>query len=107
MKQEYIEGSDNIFKDMGCNNPDEKLAKAELSFIINKIIAERDLTQQEASKILGIDQPQISALRHGKLSGFSMESLFSLLRALDQRIDIVVHSKSQGSGCKTIHVACA
>ena len=107
MRQEYTEGSDNVFKDLGCSNPDEKLAKAELAFIINKIIKEKKLTQKEAARILGVDQPKISALKNGKLSGFSIERLFSFLRALDQRIDIVVHSESQGSKDKMIHVAYA
>jgi predicted XRE-type DNA-binding protein len=107
MMREYKEGSNNIFKDLGCSNPDEKLVKAEIAFIINKIIKERKLTQKEAAKILGIDQPKISALKHGKLSGFSIERLFSFLRALDQCIDIVVHNKSQGSENRMIHVAYA
>ena len=107
MRQEYTEGSGNIFKDMGSSNPDEKVAKAELAFIINKIIKERKLTQKQAADILRIDQPKVSALNHGKLQGFSIERLFSFLRALDQRIDIVVHNKPRGSEDKMIHVAYA
>ncbi len=107
MKQEYKEGSGNIFRDLGCADPDEKLAKAELAFIINKIIKEKKLTQKKAATILRVDQPKISALKNGKLSGFSIERLFSFLRALDQRIDIVVHNESQNSEDRMIHVAYA
>ena len=105
MKQDYTEGSDNIFKDLGSANPEEKLAKAELIFIINKIISEKGLSQKEAAKILNVDQPKISALKCGKLSGFSIERLFSFLNALDQSIDVVVHQNHQKSEARNIHVA--
>ena len=105
MKQDYTEGSDNIFKDLGSANPEEKLAKAELIFIINKIISEKGITQTEAAKILNVDQPKISALRCGKLSGFSIKRLFSFLNALDQSIDVVVHQNHQKSEARNIHVA--
>ena len=109
MKQEIKiqKGSGNIFKDIGSVNPEEKLAKTELIFIINKIISERNLTQKEAAMILSVDQPKISALKNGQLSGFSIERLFSFLRALDQHIDIVVQNKSKKSNISMIHVAYA
>ncbi len=107
MKEDFKEGSGNIFLDLECRNPEEKLAKTELSFIINKIIKERKLTQIQAAGILGVDQPKISALKNGKISGFSIERLFFFLRALDQSIDIVVHHKSQDSDDRLIHVAYA
>lgn len=107
MMNEYTEGSNNIFSDIGSINPEEKLTKAKLIFIINKIIKDRQLTQKEAATILNIDQSKISALKNGKLSGFSIERLFLFLKALDQHIDIVVHNKSQGSNDNTIHIAYA
>ncbi len=94
MKHQHTVGSGNVFQDIGCEEPDEKLAKAELAFIINRIIMEKKLTQKEAAQILGVDQPKISALKHGKLSGFSMERLFLFLGALDHHIDIVISHKS-------------
>jgi len=92
---DYIEGSGNIFRDIGSKNPEEKMAKAELAFIINQIIAEKGLTQKEAARLLGIDQPEISALKDGKLTGFSIERLFFFLGALDQHVEIVVRRKSE------------
>jgi len=105
--EDYIEGSGNVFKDLGCINPEEKWAKAELIFIINKIIKDRNLTQKDAADILGIDQPKISALKHGKLSGFSIERLFFFLRALDQCIDITIQKEPRDASDNMINVAYA
>ena len=107
MSLEYTENSDNVFRDIGSISPEEKLAKTELIFIIRQIIKDRQLTSKEAANILGVDQSEIANLKNGKLSGFSIESLFSFLSALDQDIDIVVHGKSQKSDDNTIHVAYA
>lgn len=82
--------SGNVFADLGIANPEEALAKAELTFQINKLIKEKDLTQKMASKILGIDQPKISALARGRLEGFSIERLFKFLILLGQDIEIVL-----------------
>lgn len=88
-------GSGNVFKDLGLDDPEDRLVKAKIVSMIYGIIEERKLTQKEAGAILKVSQPKISALRNGKLHGFSVERLFSFLRALDQDVDIVVHPKKQ------------
>lgn len=92
-KIEYEESCGNIFKDLGLPNPEERLAKARLASIIYDIIEERGLTQVEAAKALDVSQPKISALRNGRLSGFSMERLLAFLRKLDRDIEIVVRER--------------
>ena len=54
-------------------------AKAELAAKIIAEIQRRRLTQTQAAAILGIDQPKVSDLKQGKLSGFSIERLMRLL----------------------------
>lgn len=78
----YTVSSGNIFRDLGFADAEEKMAKAKLASIINKIIQDRGLTQKKAGKMLGIKQPKVSALKNGRLKGFSMERLFSFLEAL-------------------------
>jgi predicted XRE-type DNA-binding protein len=87
-------GSGNIFEDLGLENPDELLVKAELARKISSIVTSQNMTQAEAAEILGIDQPKVSALMNGKLSGFSTTRLFRFLNALGRDVEIVVKPKS-------------
>jgi predicted XRE-type DNA-binding protein len=103
--EDYIVSSGNIFEDMGFADAEERLAKAKLAAIINKIIEEKEFTQKEAAKILGVNQPKISALKNGRLKGFSMERLFSFLEALDQHIEITITHKSKVKTGLGINVA--
>jgi predicted XRE-type DNA-binding protein len=82
--------SGNVFADLGLENSDELLIKAELVRQISNLIDARKLTQTEAAKILGIDQPKVSALLNGKLSGFSTDRLFRFLNALGSDVEIRV-----------------
>ncbi len=89
-KEEVVESSGNIFEDLGYANAQEALAKAKLAHQIHKIIKCRKLTQEEAAEIIGIDQPKVSAIVRGKLSGFTIDRLFRFLMALGQDIEIKV-----------------
>lgn len=90
-------GSGNVFADLQLENADELLVKAELVRQISELIILRNLTQTETAELLGIDQPKVSALLQGKLSGFSTERLFRFLNALgsDVEIRVTVNSASQ------------
>ena len=92
--------SDNIFADLDVKRPEEALAKAHLVLQINRIVKQKRLTQERAAEILGIDQPKISALLNGRLSGFSTDRLIRFLNALGRDVDIVVsfRPKSKGYG---------
>jgi predicted XRE-type DNA-binding protein len=87
-KIEVHSSTGNIFADLGLPNSDELLIKAELVHQISESISARQLTQTEAAEILGVDQPKISALVRGKLSGFSTERLFRFLNALGNNVEI-------------------
>ena len=102
---EYKTGSGNVFQDLELDQPEERLAKAKIASVIYDIIEEKSLTQKEAGAILGINQPKVSALKNGRLDGFSMERLFSFLQALDQDIDIIIHPKSSSDSSKISVVA--
>lgn len=82
--------SGNVFADLSLKNPEELLAKAELVQRIADVIAERKLTQARAAKVLGVDQPKVSALLRGKLDGFSIDRLFRFLNALGRDVEITV-----------------
>ena len=88
-------GSGNVFADLGLANPEERLIKAELASKISSIIERENLTQIEAAELLGIDQPKVSALTRGKLSGFSTSRLLRFLNALGNDVEIVVKPKPE------------
>lgn len=83
-------GSGNVFADIGVPNPDEALLKAQLAYRLNQIIEKRELTQLAAAEILGVDQPKVSALRAGRLRGFSVDRLIRFLNLLGSDVEIVV-----------------
>jgi len=45
---------------------------------------------KKAAKILGITQPKISLLSHGRFSGFSIGKLINMLNKLHQDIEIII-----------------
>jgi predicted XRE-type DNA-binding protein len=97
---EVEESSGNVFADIGLPNPEERLAKADLAIRIAETIRARRLTQTRAAHILKIDQPKISRLLRGQLSGFSTERLMHFLTMLGRDIEITVkptpRSRRQG-----------
>lgn len=74
----------------GLKNGDERFAKAQLARRINSLFQDRNLTQQEASALLGITQPEVSKLANGRLSGFTFDRLYRCLAALDMDVEIIV-----------------
>ncbi|WP_375494508.1 helix-turn-helix domain-containing protein [uncultured Nostoc sp.] len=87
--------SGNVFSDLGLPNSEERLVKAELARKISEAIAFRNLTQVQAAELLGIDQPKISALVRGRLSGFSIDRLFQFLNDLDNDVEIIIKRKPE------------
>ena len=92
---EFEKSSGNVFEDLNLPKADERLFKAQIAEKIHDIIIERDLDQKTAGALLGIDQPKVSALINGRLSGFTIDRLFRFLLALDQSIEVRVTSKKK------------
>lgn len=83
-------GSGNVFDDLGFENPDEELLKAQLALRIRTLIGEQSLTQSQAAKMLKVAQPDVSSLVNGRISGFSLERLFSFVRRLGDDVEITI-----------------
>ena len=104
-KRESTPSSGNVFADLSLPQADDLLAKAELATKIIAEIQRRRLTQSQAAAILGIDQPKVSALKQGKLSGFSIERLMRLLISLGRDIEITVKARSKARVAARLRVA--
>jgi predicted XRE-type DNA-binding protein len=101
----YTASGGNVFADLNLPEADDLLAKAEL---MTKIIAEiqrRRLTQAQAASLLGIDQPKISALKQGKLAGFSIERLMRFLLLLGRDVEISIRNKPKSRSAARLRVA--
>jgi predicted XRE-type DNA-binding protein len=94
-KRDYIESSGNVFADLGFADAEEMLAKAELAQKIGAILQKERLTQVQAAKILGVDQPKVSALLCGRLSRFSVEKLMQFLLLLGKDVSITIKPRQR------------
>jgi predicted XRE-type DNA-binding protein len=91
-------GSGNVFRDLGFPNPEREQLKAQLTLRIYRLIQDRGLTQAGAGKILGIQQPHVSALMRGQSGAFSVERLMDFLTALGQDVEITVKPTRRAQG---------
>lgn len=86
-------GSENIFADLGFANPEEELLKAKLVRELRAIIKRRKLTQTKAAELLGLKQPDVSALITGRVGKFSIDRIVRCLDRLNYRVDVVIRHK--------------
>ncbi|NOJ91881.1 XRE family transcriptional regulator [Corallococcus coralloides] len=89
----FTASSGNVFRDLEVAQPEEALAKAELVGRIADIIVRKKLTQAAAARLLGVDQPKVSALLRGRMAGFSTERLIRFLTLLGSDVQIVVRDR--------------
>jgi predicted XRE-type DNA-binding protein len=86
-------GSGNVFADLGFDNSEEMQLRADLVQQMREIVARRKLTQMAAAELLGIKQPDLSALLRGRLTKYSLERLLKFMTILDRDVKIVVQAK--------------
>ncbi len=85
--------SGNVFADLGFDNPEEELLKAKLAREVRAIIKRRRLTQAKAAELLGMKQPDISAIVTGRTGKFSIDRLVRCLDRLDYKVEVIVRQK--------------
>ena len=98
-------GSDNIFADLEFDNADELYIRACLGVQVMKILKERQYSQKEAARYLGVKQPEVSVLMQAKFSRFSQERLIGFLNKLDQKVTIQVSLHHEGEPYQQVIVA--
>jgi predicted XRE-type DNA-binding protein len=81
-KIEVTQSGGNVFADLGFDRPEVEQAKAKLSLHIWNVNQDRRLTQTQAAKLMGLDQPKVSALMNGRLANFSRDRLMRFIAAL-------------------------
>ena len=103
--REYTASSGNVFADLHLPGADDLLAKAELTAKIIAEIQRRRMTQAQAAALLGIDQPKVSALKQGRLAGFSIERLMRFLLLLGRDVEISIRNKPKSRSAARLRVA--
>ena len=92
---ECYEGSGNIFADIGLENADELLARAQIGVEVLKILQARKLRQREIATLLGISQSEVSHLMNGHFSRFSEGKLLAFLKKLDREVILIINQPGQ------------
>jgi predicted XRE-type DNA-binding protein len=87
-KPDYEESSGNVFADLGFRNSKQELLKAKLTVEIYGLLKKRGVMQNEAAKLLGTTQAQVSALMRCK--PVSVGRLMEFLNLLGQDVEVTV-----------------
>ncbi len=96
LRREKIEiGSGNVFADLGLPDAEQLLLKAELTSKIVQLIEKRGWTQAQTAERTGLDQPKVSRLLRGQLSGFSADRLFAILNRLGHSVEVRISPKER------------
>lgn len=80
--------SGNVFDDLGLPHPEEYKFKSDLVIQIRRCIERREWTQAQAVELIGIDQPTLSKLLRGRLSGFSIDRLLMIVHRLGHHVEL-------------------
>ncbi len=95
-RSEKIElSSGNVFADLGLEDPEQRLLKAELATRIAQLLEKRGWTQTQTAERTGLDQPKVSRLLRGQLSGFSADRLFAILNRLGHSVEVRISPKER------------
>src|SRR5215211_6698738 len=92
---EHTKSSGNVFADLGLSNPEERMLKAELAAQIRRIIEQKGWAQTRVAELIGLDQPKVSRLLRGQLSGFSVDRLFNVLNRLGHSVEVRISAKER------------
>ena len=93
-KLPFEKSSGNVFADIGFTPAEaaELTAKSSMIIAIKDTIEQRKLTQQEAARLCGTDQPTLSKVFRGRMESVTIDRLASWLNALGRDVEIIVKS---------------
>lgn len=92
-KVEHTRASGNVFADLGLPDADGRMLNAQLAIQIRRFIEAKGWTQTEAAEAVGLDQPKVSNLLHGRLAGFSVDRLLNILNRLGHSVEVCIFAE--------------
>ena len=72
--------------------------KEALAWSIANVIRERQLTQAQASELVGLTRANVSCIMNGKLAEISLERLIRAARRISIGIDVTITQYADGEG---------
>lgn len=84
-----------IFADLDFQNAEDRLLKAKLATWIAQLVEKRNWTQAQTAERTALDQPKVSRLLRGQLSGFSADRLFAVLNRLGHSVEVRISAKER------------
>ncbi len=94
---ELIEGSGNVYRDLGDPEADLKHAKAVLAARIIMTLDQRELSVRKAAALTRFAAADFSRIRNADLGRFTLDRLMKMLNSLDGdlRVTIRVDTKPE------------
>ena len=87
---ELVEGSGNVFRDLGDPDADLKQAKAILAARIIAVLDGRGLSVRKAAALTCFAAADFSRVRNADLGRFTLDRLMKMLAALDSEIRVTL-----------------
>ena len=103
MEEKIIEGSGNVFADLGLPAPEERAYKADLIMVLENIIERHGLTQVAAAKMCGTDQGTLSKVLRGRVAIVTTDRLIRWINRMGGSVKITVHD-NQGRAADPVSV---
>lgn len=84
--------SGNVFLDLGFTPAEAAYLhlRSELMLMLTTLIRDRQLTQSEAARLLGVSQPRVSDITRGRVERFTIDALVELLARAGMTIEMRV-----------------
>ncbi len=92
MDNQITESSGDIFKDLDFSQEqsDKLTIKSYLMAEVETYIKKKGITQDQASKVMGVSRPRISDVMRGKIDKFTIDSLVDMLTKAGLHIAVIV-----------------
>ncbi|MEQ8485576.1 MAG: helix-turn-helix transcriptional regulator [Pseudomonadales bacterium] len=94
-RDEWVQSSDNIFKDLGFGEEEAAVLKikADLMIEIEKVMKAKKLTQTRAAEIMGVPRPRLNRMLHGRFDGITIDKMVQMLERSGKHVSIKVDKK--------------
>ena len=95
---EVVEGSGNVFRDLGDPDANLKQAKAIIAARIIAVLEERGLSVRRAGELTRFAAADFSRIRNADLGRFTLDRLMKMLAALDGDLRVTVRIEAGHEG---------